>query len=169
MKRFTWRVVLSCGNVVAAVILFVLGNQRHHPIVDIPTPEKISYMVSMPARAVFANLTHFSPGFGYQSRYGEPGFYTLIFLFWWCIGWTLDSKAKLRQRPPIAIVGSVFATGMSLLLLYAGVTGLMGGFPYGNAIPISMIVWGAVLLSYVAKQFLALGRGRLQYPAPLRT
>jgi hypothetical protein len=90
--------------------------------------------------------------------YGDIEYGITVFLFWWWVGTKLDAVGRVQQNSGSSfakIVGQVFGLAVSLLLLYGGITGLMGKGVAGKPILVSMIVWGLVLMYYFATRGLA--------------
>ncbi len=181
MNSHRWRLVLSASNLFLAMFLLYLGQREHVSLVRspgafyeglpeyIPIAQKLSYCLNIPSMAATAPLRHSLDGRfviePYHVTYGQIIYYVAVFLFWWWVGSKLDHARLgtdplwLRSRRVIILVdviGSLFA----LLLIYSGITGLLGTFSGGKGIVISMVLWGVVLLYYFGRHLVWRARPR---------
>jgi hypothetical protein len=86
-------------------------------------------------------------------------FYLALFLPQWWIGWQIDVRSKVRDHPRMAVIlGNSPGLPLSLVCLYASghlfsrllTLYYAGGF----TLPVSMLIWGIVLLFYFVKNAL---------------
>ena len=104
--------------------------------------------------------------------YGDIEYGVAVFLFWWWVGSRLDMlRADQRSRQPrsklIVLAERLFGLLVSLVLLYGGVTGLLGKITMGSPLLIAMILWGLGILYYVAEQLHRDGRSVAKTSAPM--
>lgn len=179
-SRLTWRIILSLGNLLAALGLSAIGlrqaeaffraNPPHDNVLPYASVAELAcYCWNAPA-LVLSNLSgeipawrEFWPGSWpgvFWGRNVSTSFLLFVFLFWWWIGWRLDVRSRPTQRSRIIMVltnsaGLLF----SFYLIYSSAYLLlrrMWEFRWagGPAIPLSILVWGGGLLVYFLAVFL---------------
>lgn len=172
LQKHRWRLILSFGNLGLAIAQSALGLHAvrvnplrlHDLILVIPTQQVISYCINAPAfiisnlvlnigfwRVFFAN--HLLVFFKVSVL-----FYVLLFLFWWYVGWELDTRHDMRNGATgvTPIYGNILGTAVSLGLLCSGVYLLATALPTlhfagGSAIPVSTVLWGCGSLYYFVR------------------
>jgi hypothetical protein len=194
LARFRWRIALSLANVFIAVALFHIGlNEARlasyphaNPAPEyVPTAQRISYCMNLPpfvARNLIGNcLVRRSRGASglwdrwvSSSRYQEgTNYYILVFLFWWFIGWRIDSRdTPHNSKRPIEVIGYSLGLVGSLGLLY--VAGDLFAHAWsecwylvGFMIPTSALIWGLGLFTFIAKELLPTGsRQKIHFDSP---
>jgi len=184
MKPYKWRAILSVANLVLALALSAIGLREYRlfrqtnpgafhevNLAYLPSAQLVMYSVDAPAFVV-NNLI----GRGLaRTRLWEcewirgswffrvsRSFYLLVFLFWWLVGWTIDSQVRAGiSRQGIGIPGDVAGVLLSLGLLYVGFEFLYrydypsAVIPGQRVLPIATLVWGAVLLFYFGRRLIA--------------
>jgi hypothetical protein len=179
LRSFRWRVLLSIANLFLALGMSALGTlqyQRfrgsqpqafyhgHHEY--IPAAQLVSYCMNAPtflATNALASWQFWRRAWGGTSYfyYVSADFYVLLFFFWWLVGWELDQRPKSISRSSTAalaydVIGAVFAlcifsAGLFLVIAHKDPTQ-----PGGMSLPVSLIVWGAILAWYFSRQILRL-------------
>jgi hypothetical protein len=171
VKHYRWSIIFSVSNLLLAMFLFSLGQREFKSLTRspgafyegsggyIPTAEEISYCLNMPSLAATAPLRNWLMGHivvrGCWVTYGDVEYGIAVFVFWWWVGSKLDRLQVARVSPHPGfrfgkLVGRIFGFVLSLVLLYGGVTGLLGKSIAGKPVLISMILWGVGLLYYFA-------------------
>lgn len=163
MKTLRWRLLLSISSLVVAAALFDVGRaqeitmHKDHPgyfhegyYAYTPPALVIGYCLNAPSLVLSQFVNNFlTRQFNWTERWfhhGKIEYYVVVFAFWWCVGWRIDTKGNLRDGPTLLrVLGCLLGCGFAMLLVY-------GGFvtrrqEYGTlAIPISMVLWGLGLL-----------------------
>ncbi len=172
MKRYRWSIILAISNCLLAACLFILGQREFRSLARVPgafyegsagyvpTAQKVSYCLNAPSLVASAPLRNWLMGHttvnGLRVNYGDFEYGAAVFLFWWWVGTRIEAFRANRglQRKPnsrfVASIGYVLGLLLSLVLLYGGVTGLLGKNTVGSPVLISMILWGLGLLYYLA-------------------
>jgi hypothetical protein len=171
MKHYRWRIILSVSNLLLAGLLFSLGQHEFKSLARspgafyegavgyVPTAQQVSYCWNTPSLVLTAPLRNRLTGhvvlFGSWVTYGDIEYGIAVFLFWWLVGLELDwvrANRVSQWSRLIKMVGYVLGVGFSLLLLYAGASGLAGTFSGPHAIVVSMLLWGLILLYYFGRK-----------------
>lgn len=181
LYKYKWRLILSLSNISAALALFAVGAREaeaarypHMQMIStyIPTAQVIAYCISLPAFAFRNAITNWliykssaaTAIWGKWSshyRFQEGlDYYSLLFLFWWWLGWHLDLGDRNPARGQ-AIADNIFGLLLSLLVLYAAADLLLTQSPSlrlqfkgGLMMPISALIWGLTLLWYFGRRLL---------------
>jgi hypothetical protein len=190
LTRFRWRVALSIANVFIAVSLFHIGlnESRRYSFPHanltpeyVPIAQRISYCMNLPpfvARNLTGNLlvrryrvaTGLWDRWVTSSRYGEgANYYILVFLFWWWIGWRIDSRDKPHHiKRLIEVIGYSLGVMGSLVLLY--VAGDLFAHAWSERwylaefmMPASALVWSLVFFTVFGKELLPVGSGQKKH------
>jgi hypothetical protein len=173
MKSYNWRILLSLVNLVAAIGLSALGPRQYeafqqaHPHAHvasyIPTAQLISYCMNAPS-FVLSNLLgnirawrifwHGTWLGGYWFQGVSVTFYFFVFLFWWSVGWRVDSEPRPKGRTALAVALGWLVGAISSFVLCYGSVGLLreeipalGAYP-DSPILISILLWGLALFCY---------------------
>lgn len=190
LSRFRWRIALSIANVLIAAALFHIGLNEarrysfpHANLAPeyVPAAQRISYCMNLPpfvARNLTGNLlarryrvaTGLWDRWVTSSRYQEgANYYILVFVFWWWIGWRIDSRNRPHDvKRPIEVIGYSLGVTGSLVLLY--VAGDLFSHAWnerwylmGFMMPISALIWAFGFFTVFGKELFSLISGQKRH------
>lgn len=184
LKQYKWRLILSLSNLVIAVaqsalalhsakVVLKQATRYDNVFIFIPTPQVISDCINAPS-FILSNLIGNTAAWknlwgdrwlGAHVFYQVPVFfYVVLSLFWWWLGWRLDTRLAIKnQRQALQVGVNALGTLLSLGLLCIGLKlALMDSqslqLAGGLAIPVSTCLWACLLLwSFVRNLVFARG------------